>query len=133
MTDDDLTAALRARAAGLYPLEAAAGLIIAHGTWLTRDDFTRFIEHHTGTAAIDWEAAAATLETGGLPCSGGERRMLRLAASLAGQAPVILGDAITGIDGRNTGLLVQAVLHASGQRQFPSAGATQPGKPPCPA
>ena len=46
--------------------------------------------------------------------------MLRLAASLAGQAPVILGDAITGIDDRNTGLLVKAVLHTSGQRQFPA-------------
>jgi hypothetical protein len=119
MTDDDLTAALQACAAGLYPLEAAAGLIIAHGTWLTRDDFTCFIEHRTGTAAIDWEAAAAALETGGLPCSGGERRMLQLAASLAGQAPVILGDAITGIDDRNTRLLVQAILHASGQTPVP--------------
>ena len=46
--------------------------------------------------------------------------MLWLAASLAGQAPVILGDAITGIDNRNIGLLVKAVLHASGQRQFPA-------------
>jgi hypothetical protein len=120
MTAPSLPAALRAGAAGLYALEAAAGLIIAHGTWLTRDDFTCFIEYGTGTAAIDWEAAVATLETGGLPSSGGERRMLRLAASLAGQAPVILGDAITGIDDRNTGLLVKAVLHTSGQRQFPA-------------
>lgn len=45
--------------------------------------------------------------------------MLMLAASLPGQAPVILGDAITGIDDTNTGLLVKAVIHASGQRQFP--------------
>lgn len=45
--------------------------------------------------------------------------MLRLAASLADQAPVGLGDAITGIDGRNVGLLVKAVLHASGRRQLP--------------
>jgi hypothetical protein len=46
--------------------------------------------------------------------------MLTLASSLAGQAPVILGDAITGIDHRNVELLVKAVLHASGQRQFPA-------------
>ena len=121
MTAPSLPTALRAGAEGLYALEASTGLIIAHGTWLTRDDFTCFIHHGTATAAIDWEAAAATLEAGGLPSSGGERRMLRLAASLAGQATVILGDAITGIDGRNTGLLVKAVLHASGQRQFPAA------------
>jgi len=44
--------------------------------------------------------------------------MLRLAASLADQAPVSLGEAITGIDNRNVGLLVKAVYHASGQRQF---------------
>jgi hypothetical protein len=45
--------------------------------------------------------------------------MLRLAASLAGQAPVSLGEAITGIDERNVSLLVKAVRHASGRRQFP--------------
>jgi hypothetical protein len=44
--------------------------------------------------------------------------MLRLAASLAGQAPVSLGEAITGIDDRNVGLLIRSVLHASGRRQF---------------
>lgn len=119
MTAPSLPAGLRAAAAGAYALEAAAGLIIAHGTWLARDDFTCFIEYGAGTAAIDWEAAAAALEAGDLPSSGGERRMLMLAASLAGQAPVILGDAITGIDDTNTGLLVKAVLHASGQRQLP--------------
>ena len=45
--------------------------------------------------------------------------MLRLAASLASQEPVGLGDAITGRSDRNVGLLVRAVLHASGRRQFP--------------
>jgi hypothetical protein len=47
--------------------------------------------------------------------------MLRLAASLADQAPVSLGEAITGIDDCNLGLLVKAVLYASGRRQFPRA------------
>ncbi len=126
MTASSLPAALRAGASGLYPLEAATGLIIAHASWLTREDFAGFI--HAGTsitepgtelASIDWEAAISALDAGELPSSGGERRMLRLAASLAGQAPVSLGDAITGIDDRNVGLLVRAVLHASGRRQFP--------------
>lgn len=121
MTAPSLPAALRAGAEGLYALEAATGLIIAHRTWLARDDFTSFIQHGPGTAAIDWEAAVAALQAGGLPSSGGERRMLRLAASLAGQAPVNLGEAIPGIDDRNVRLLVKGVLHASGQRQFPSA------------
>jgi ABC-type phosphate transport system ATPase subunit len=120
MTAPSLSAALRAGASGLYALEAATGLIIAHGTWLARRDFTCFIEHGTGIAAVDWEAAITALESGGLPSSGGERRMLCLAASLAGQAPVILGDALTGLDDRNIGLTVKAVLHAAGQRQFPA-------------
>jgi hypothetical protein len=42
-----------------------------------------------------------------------------LAASLADQAPVSLGEAITGIDDRNVGWLVKAVIHASGRLQFP--------------
>jgi len=45
--------------------------------------------------------------------------MLRLAASLAGDVPVRLGDAVTGIDDRNVDLLIAAILHASGRRQFP--------------
>jgi len=48
MTADDLTAALRACAAGLYPLEAGVALLIANGTFLHRGDFTsRFIDHGT--------------------------------------------------------------------------------------
>jgi hypothetical protein len=56
MTASSLPAALRAGADGVYVLDAAAQLIIAHGTWLTRNDFTQFIHTGTGTAAIDWEA-----------------------------------------------------------------------------
>ena len=119
MTASSLPAALRAAADGLYTLEAATGLIIAHASWLARSDFAPFIHHGAGTAAIDWEAAISALNAGGLPSSGGERRVLRLAASLACDIPVSLGEAVTGIDDRNVGLLVEAVLHASGRRQFP--------------
>ena len=76
MTTDDLAAALRVCAAGIYPLEAGVALLIANGTFLHRDDFTsRFIDHGTsgGTAmaAIDWEAAVTALASGNLPCSSG--------------------------------------------------------------
>ena len=76
MTADDLTAALQACAAGLYPLEAGVALLISNGTFLHRDDFTsRFIEYGTsgGTpmAVIDWDAAVTALASGDLPCSGG--------------------------------------------------------------
>jgi hypothetical protein len=121
---DDLTDALRACAAGLYPLEAGVGLLISNGTFLHRDGFTsRFIETGTsisdGTtpmAAIDWEAAITALQAGELPCSGGERRILLLSASLADGIPVDLRDTVTGLDDRNTALLLTAIRHATGKR-----------------
>jgi len=76
-TADDLTAALRACAAGRYPLEAGTDLLIANGTFPHRDDFTsRSITARTsisdGTtlmAAIDRDAAIAALHADELPCS----------------------------------------------------------------
>jgi len=128
VTTDDLTAALRACAAGLYPLEAGTALLIANGTFLHRDDFTsRFItlaasisDGATPMAAIDWDAATSALHDGELPCSGGERRILQLSASLAGGIPVDLCDAVTGLDDTNIARLVNAILHASGKHQRPA-------------
>jgi hypothetical protein len=128
MTTDELTAALRACAAGLYPLEAGVALFTAEGTFLRRDDFTsRFIAVGTSTsdgatllAAIDWHAVITALQAGELPCSGGERRVLMLSASLAGGIPVDLRDAATGLDDRNVQRLVTAILHASGKRPEPT-------------
>jgi hypothetical protein len=121
MDTDVLAAALRACAAGLLPLEAGTELLIVNATFLRRADFTtRFICHGTsdGTpmAAIDWDAAITALDTGGLPCSGGERRILQLSASLAAGTPVSLRDAVTGLDDANTALFVTAIGHASGKR-----------------
>jgi hypothetical protein len=124
MDTDDLTAALRACATGLLALEAGTELLISNGTFLHRHDFTsRFIETGTsisdGTtvmAAVDWDAATTALASGGLPCSGGERRILQLAASLAAGTPVSLRDTITGLDDRNVALVVTAIQYAAGKR-----------------
>ena len=126
-TDRPLHAALRACASGAFPPEAGVGLLISHGTWLHRDDFTGpFV--HTGVsitdgitkmAQIDWPAAIAALDAGSLPCSGGEQRMLRLAASIADGIPVGLRDTLTGIDHHNIELVITAILHAWGQRPEP--------------
>ena len=114
-----ITAALRARAAGLYPDEAGTELLISHGGLLTRDDFRAFV--HAGTsitdgitpmAWIDWDAAISAQ----LPLSGGERRLLLLAASIAGGIPASLRDAIPGLDHRNLKLLITAIQHAAGHR-----------------
>jgi hypothetical protein len=121
---DNLVAALRACATGLYPLEAATELFISNGTFLHRHDFTsRFIEQGTsisdGTtpmAAIDWNAAITALQAGELSCSGGERRILLLSASLAAGIPVDLRDTATGLDDANIARLLTAIRHASGKR-----------------
>lgn len=123
-TDPPLAGQLRAWARGIYPDEAAVELFIGHATFLHRADFTsRFIatttsSDGTGLATIDWPAAITALGAS-LPCSGGEQRMLRLAASLAGGIPVNLRDALTGIDDHNINLVITAVLHASGHRPSP--------------
>jgi hypothetical protein len=117
-----LSDALRACARGIHPLEAGTGLLIDCGSWLHRDDFTgRFITAGTSIsdgvtplASTDWEAAVAALSGGELPASGGERRMLLLAASIAGGTPVSLYGTLPGIDRRNASLVVSAVAHAAG-------------------
>jgi len=122
MTSPDLLAAgLRAHAQGLYCLEAAAELLIAQ-SWLHRDDFTsRFVTVHPGigsgqsVALIDWPAAIAALGSS-LACSGGEQRMLKITASLAGGIPVDLQDTITGLDDDNIARLITAILHTAGKR-----------------
>lgn len=117
-----LDGALRAHAAGSLAAVAAADLLIA-GAWPDRDDFAGFITVTASpgsgltVAIVDWEAAAAAAAPGrGLPCSGGERRMLQVTASLAAGIPVDLRDAVTGLDSRNACLLADAVLSASGHR-----------------
>ena len=117
MTPASLAAALRACAAGLYPLEAGTGLLIAHGTFLQRDDFTsRFVLHGTaGMAAVDWDAVISALDSGRLPASGGEQRIVRIAASLAAGHPVSLRDAVPGLDQHGLHLAVTAIRRAAGQ------------------
>jgi hypothetical protein len=124
VTTDDLTAALHACANGLYRLEAAVALVISNGTFLRRDDFTsRFITTGTSVtdcttpmATIDWDAAITAINAGNLPCSGGERRILQLAASLAAGTPVSLHDTVTGL-----ALAFHGVRWLSGAPEWKSA------------
>jgi hypothetical protein len=125
MTPTRLATALRAHAQGIYCLEAAAELLIAQ-SWLHRTDFTSefiTITHSLADdqpiAVIDWPSAITALDTCDLPCSGGEQRMLRMTASIAHGIPVDLRNSLTGIDDHNIQLLIQAVLHTSGQRPSP--------------
>jgi hypothetical protein len=110
-------------AKGLFTAEAAVELLIGHRSWLYREDFLEIaVEFGQGIAsgavmaAVDFEAAARALEAGALPCSGGEGRVLRIAASIAGGVPVDLGEAVAGLDENNAVLAAAAVLHAAGHR-----------------
>jgi len=122
MTSRRLADALLACASGIRHLEAGTSLLIDCGSWLHREDFTsRFITTGTsisdGTTILadtDWEAAIAALHAGELPASSGERRMLLLAASIAGGTPVSLSSTLPGIDRRNASLVVSAIAHAAG-------------------
>jgi len=118
-----LPAALRACAAGYYPAEAGAGLLVSHGCFLQRRDFADFIRAGTSIsdaattmAEVDWDAAISALQAGQLPVSGGEQRILQLAASIAAGTPVSLRDTIPGLDDRNLQLVITAIRHTAGQR-----------------
>ncbi len=126
---DDLADALRAWAKGLLCLEAAVELLIGHRWWLYRGDFLaiavepgREVFGSREMAVVDFAAAAGALEAGALPCSGGEGRVLRIAASIAEGVLVDLREAVTGLDENNTILAVAAVLHAAGHPGLGVAG-----------
>lgn len=124
--EPQLSEPLRTWARGIYPDEAAVELLIEHAAFLNRSDFIdRFVvpmPNHADNqpmASIDWSAAITTLDTGDLPCSRSEERVLRLAASLGNGRPVNLREATTDLDTHNTALLSQAILHATGHRPPP--------------
>ena len=116
---DTLAAGLRAHARGLYCLQAAAELLISQD-WLHRPEFTRFITVHRPAgsgpplAVVDWPAVIGALGPG-LACSGGERRMLKITASLADGIPVDLQETVTGLDDGNIELVITAIRRAAGQ------------------
>jgi hypothetical protein len=70
----------------------------------------------TDRAAIDWGEAITALPAGDLPCSSSEAAILGLAASLATAAPVILRNAITGLDQANLYLVSNAIRDTGGHK-----------------
>lgn len=115
MTMTEHENALRAWARGLLPLEAATELLIRAGfagegrPWVHYDEVNR----------RPWVDFAAIPELiGGL--SGGQKRLLRIAASIGADSPVILGDEITGLDRRNVDLVLAALAHAAGVHEASS-------------
>jgi hypothetical protein len=123
-----LAAGLRACAAGIYPAEAAAELLIATPRPCRHDFRGRFIRTGTSitdgttpTAVTGWAAAIAALSAGQLPCCA-ERRLHRLAASLGEGIPVDLQDALTSLDDVRLELVTTAIRHAAGGARRPGIG-----------
>lgn len=105
---------------------AAVELLISHRSWLLRDDFGGYVEPCRGgdggsMVAIDWWAAWAALEQGALPCSSGERQVLRVAVSIAEGVPIDLRDAVSGLDAANGARVARAVLAAGGHHEAAAA------------
>jgi hypothetical protein len=124
-TTTQITAALRARTAGFHAEEAGTELLISHGGFLDRPGFTRFVDTfasvHDGIpmAQIDWQSLQIACREGRLALSGGEWRILKIAASLAAGAEVSLRDTLPGLDDRNLELVTTAIRHAAGRPPRP--------------
>ena len=115
-----LACLLRDAAAGMLADMAAAGLICRHGRFLGDPAFRRIIAAGSPVtdgqpfAVIRWNAALRALEHGRLPCSGSERAVLMIAASLAEGTPVSLRDCLGNLDRRNLALVTGAITTANG-------------------
>ena len=94
---------------GICHLEAANHILTraVQGRLL---DTLRLAWEDNEAAEIDWPA---TVEGAGY-LSGGERRLLGVAASLGSGHPVNLTDALGGLDTWNAQVVVDAIAHAAG-------------------
>lgn len=106
---------LRAWAKGMLTYEAATELLIRgfDGRFAGRGKPWVIVED--GKPWINFESIPE--HVGAL--SGGERRYLRIAASLADYAtPVSLGDSVPGMDKDHMKLILAAIAHVSGWRDL---------------
>lgn len=110
---EELAAALKYGAEGLPCDEAGIGLLIAHGTYLARNDFRRFVDP-VGDSGMIWVDFAGVLSAG-LPGTKSEHRLLLLAAELHGRrTKYSLADLLTGHNRHDAALILSAVAHVLG-------------------
>ena len=117
-TTIDTAPGLRAWAKGLYPTEAAVELLIrtnkhrAGQPWIFKCDDTW--EDRADWYGVDFERIPDNIGW----ASGGERRILLIAASLgSGQVNVNLNDALPGMDREHVRLVLAAMAHANGSHE----------------
>lgn len=108
-TQSELEQELRDWARGMTTLMAATEMLIRGGyaregrPWIRYDEASR---RH-------WIDFASILDLIGA-LSGGERRFLRIAASLAGDEPIVLGDEVAGLDHKHANLVLAGIAAAAG-------------------
>lgn len=111
-------AALRAWAHGIYPQEAAVELLIRFAggrfagkgmEWIQPDDYVGWW--------VDWDQVQ--LASINSPYSGGERRVLAIAASLGSSTNMVnLSHVTAGLGPYNSTLVLAAISHALGSQDF---------------
>jgi hypothetical protein len=111
---------LRAWAKGSYTIEAGTELLLQAFDGRFAAPGNPWI--HTSTTSEGPSQVRAWIDFSSIPeetgaLSGGERRFLLLAASLAEDVSVVLGDVVPGLDRANLDLVLAAIAHAGGSHQ----------------
>ena len=121
----DVESALLRAAVGDYAAEAAVLLLANSGEWLPRLQAAGLIDIALDGDAADggpwaavlWGELDQALRTGAVTGSGGELRLLRVAASLADGQAVDLADLTAGLDRAELTLVLAALAHAAGSHE----------------
>jgi len=123
----EIESAVREWARGTYPTEAGVELLIRQGRaiyknapWITENESTA-----PRMASIDVDAL---LDASGA-WSGGEQRIVRIAASLLGGPPIRLDDEVSGIDRKHLELVLAAIAHANGSHEHGDFERDESGHP----
>ena len=107
--DETPSEMLRSWARGSNPLSAGTELLIRSGFAQSWRPWVRWDE----SSLSYWIAFAVIPELiGGM--SGGEKRILMIASSLAADTPIVLNDEIPGLDRDRLQLVLAALAHAAG-------------------
>ena len=121
ITTSQISDALRAWAKGIYPTEAGVELLIRSG--LTSAGYP-WVQRSPDSPDRWWiDADQITADTIGV-YSGGQQRVLRIAAALLGGLPVDLFEDVPGLDREHLALVLAAIAHAGGSHEH--SGELQP-------
>lgn len=117
--DTSIIQGLRVWARGIYPIEAGVELLIrtglTGGPWVRRNTQVRD-RWWVDVDEIDENTIGAY--------SGGQQRLLRIAAALLGGEPSALYEDVPGLDRAHLALVLAAIAHAGGSHEH--SGPPQP-------